>query len=88
MLLTDVYAMFAQYTSVSEAAVRTNIEIDDALMEKAMKVAGTTTKRETVEAGLAALIKLDRISAVRTLRGTVSWEGDLDQMRAGRSGEL
>jgi Arc/MetJ family transcription regulator len=65
--------------------VRTNIEIDDDLLTEAMEAAGTTTKRATVEAGLAALIRRHRIRKVRELRGTVDWVGELDEMRSGRT---
>lgn len=65
--------------------MRTNIEIDDTLLAEAMRAAGTTTKRATVEAGLAELIRRHRIRKVRELRGTVEWVGDLDEMRSGRA---
>lgn len=61
--------------------MRTNIEIDDKLMKRAMKAAGTTTKRETVEKALEALIRLEGQLAIRELRGKVKWEGDLDAWR-------
>jgi Arc/MetJ family transcription regulator len=64
--------------------VRTNIEIDDDLLAAAMEAAGTTTKRATVEAGLATLVRLRRMRDVRLLRGTVDWHGDLDESRSGR----
>jgi Arc/MetJ family transcription regulator len=41
-----------------ETAVRTNIEIDDDLMDQAMKASGLATKRETVAAGLRLLVQL------------------------------
>lgn len=65
--------------------MRTNIEIDDHLLAEAMRLAGTATKRATVEAGLAALVRRHRIRRVRELRGTVDWTGDLDAMRSGRT---
>jgi Arc/MetJ family transcription regulator len=65
--------------------VRTNIDIDDDLLAEAMRVAGTKTKRATVEAGLAELIRRHRTRRVRELRGTVEWVGDLDEMRSGRA---
>jgi Arc/MetJ family transcription regulator len=61
--------------------MRTNIEIDDELMEEAMRRAKTKTKRETVEEGLRLLIRLNRQTGIRKLRGKVKWEGNLDQMR-------
>jgi Arc/MetJ family transcription regulator len=64
--------------------MRTNIEIDDELMEEAMRRAKTKTKRETVEEGLRLLIKLHRQTGIRRLRGKVKWEGNLDELRSAR----
>lgn len=64
--------------------MRTNIEIDDDLLAEAMRVSGKATKRATVEAGLAELVRRHRVRRVGELRGTVEWVGDLDQMRSGR----
>jgi Arc/MetJ family transcription regulator len=64
--------------------MRTNIDIDDDLLAEAMRVASTTTKKATVEAGLVELIRRHRTRKVRELRGTVDWVGDLDEMRSGR----
>ncbi len=61
--------------------MRTNIEIDDKLMREAMKLAHTKTKRETVEEGLKLLVRLRKQERIRSLRGTVRWEGNLDEMR-------
>ena len=38
--------------------LRTNIVIDDDLLERAMRATGARTKREAVELGLASLIRL------------------------------
>lgn len=64
--------------------MRTNIEIDDKLMDQAMKAAGTSTKRETVERALELLIRIDGQKSTRRLRGKLHWEGDLDAMRRGK----
>jgi Arc/MetJ family transcription regulator len=61
--------------------MRTNIEIDDNLMKEAMRRAKTKTKRETVEAGLRILVRLDRQTGIRKFRGKVKWEGNLDESR-------
>jgi Arc/MetJ family transcription regulator len=62
--------------------VRTNIEIDDTLMANALAATGAKTKREVVERGLRTLLDLKRqADALRSLRGTVAWEGDLETMR-------
>jgi Arc/MetJ family transcription regulator len=62
--------------------MRTNIEIDDSLMADALKATGLTTKKEAVELGLKALIKLNKQASIRALRGKLKWEGNLDEMRA------
>ncbi len=61
--------------------MRTNIVIDDDLMADAMRATGAKTKRETVELGLKALLRLRRQSEIRRFRGTLAWRGDLDAMR-------
>ena len=65
--------------------MRTNIDIDDRLMEEAMKSSGSRTKRAAVEAGLRILIQTRAQASIRRLRGKVKWEGDLDRSRLGRS---
>lgn len=62
--------------------MRTNIEIDDMLMADVLKATGLKTKKEAVELGLKALIRLKKQSSIRSLRGKLKWEGDLDDMRA------
>jgi len=64
--------------------MRTNIEIDDGLMQKAMRSTKTRTKRATVEAALRLLIRTHGQSSIRRLRGKVRWEGHLEVSRLGR----
>jgi len=61
--------------------MRTNIEIDDKLLKDAMRSTGETTKRAVVEAGLRKLVQLKRQEGIRKLRGTLQWEGNLDETR-------
>lgn len=64
--------------------MRTNIEIDDALLSRAMKSSGLATKRATVEEGLRLLVRLrNQTKALAELKG-LGWDGDLDDMRQGR----
>jgi Arc/MetJ family transcription regulator len=60
--------------------MRTNIVIDE-LMAKALKASGLTTKKEVVEQALKLLIKRSKQQSIRSLRGKITWEGDLDEMR-------
>ncbi len=64
--------------------MRTNIEIDDRLMRKAMKISGARTKKATVEAALKLLADTYAQSSFRRFRGKVQWEGDLEQSRLSR----
>lgn len=61
--------------------MRTNIVIDDELMQRALKLSGIKSKREAVVAGLELLIKLKQQEQIRKARGKLRWEGDLDRMR-------
>ena len=64
--------------------MRTNIEIDDALLAEAMAATGLPTKKATVEAALRDLVRRRaRLAAFADLRG-LGWEGDLDAMREDR----
>jgi len=64
--------------------VRTNIEIDDALMAEAQKVSGQTTKKQTVEQALRLMIKLRRQQEVDAAFGRYRWRGNLGRSRKGR----
>lgn len=61
--------------------MRTNIDIDDDLLRKAMKATGTSTKKAAVDAALAITVQLHRQSeALKNLWG-IGWAGNLDEMR-------
>jgi Arc/MetJ family transcription regulator len=64
--------------------MRTNIVIDDQLMTQVLKATGIKTKRDAVEAGLRLLLQVKAQEGMRSLRGKVPWEGDLEAMRTGR----
>jgi Arc/MetJ family transcription regulator len=64
--------------------MRTNIDIDDELMQQAMEATQTTTKKGTVEACLREVVQLRRQGRVRKIFGIGGWEGDLAAMREGR----
>lgn len=61
--------------------MRTNIVIDEDLIQDVLKETGFKTKREAVEQGLRLLLKLSRQARIRNFRGKLQWEGDLDQQR-------
>lgn len=61
--------------------MRTNIVIDDALMNNAIRISGYKTKKETVEEALKLLIAQGNQARIRKTRGKLNWEGNLDEMR-------
>jgi Arc/MetJ family transcription regulator len=65
---------------------RTNIVIDDKLIERAMRVTGARTKREVVDIALRRLLEKGGLyRALRRLRGELAWRGDVDRWRSGRA---
>jgi Arc/MetJ family transcription regulator len=61
--------------------MRTNIVIDDKLMNETLRLTGLKTKREAVELGLQTLLRLRRQEEIRGFRGKLDWQGNLEQMR-------
>ena len=64
--------------------MRTNIEIDDALMAQAQKASGHATKKQTVEEALRLMIKLRRQQEADAAFGKFRWRGSLARSRKGR----
>lgn len=61
--------------------MRTNIVIDDELMNDAMRLTGAKTKREAVELALRSLILLEKQKKIKHFRGKLKWEGNLEALR-------
>lgn len=62
--------------------MRINIEIDDDLLEEALKVSDLKTKKEAVEEGLKLLIQRKKQEKIRNLRGKLRWTGNVGELRA------
>lgn len=56
--------------------MRTNIDIDDALMAEAMKAGPFKTKKDAVEAGLKLLARQAAYREILKWRGKLQWQGD------------
>ena len=56
--------------------MRTNIDIDDDLMNQAMKAGPYQTKKDAVEAGLKLLARQVAYREILKWRGKLKWEGD------------
>ncbi len=68
--------------------VRTNVVLDQDLIEEALALTGLKTKRAVIEEALRVLTRLRRQEKVRTLRGQLTWEGDLDALRMERTEDV
>lgn len=63
---------------------RTNIVLDDELIDRARRLTGLETKRAVVEEALRTLVRIKEQDDVRALRGELHWDGDLGEMRKAR----
>jgi Arc/MetJ family transcription regulator len=61
--------------------MRTNIVIDDELMNEAMTLSQIKTKKAVVETGLKLLVQIKKQERLKSLRGKLKWDGDLNAMR-------
>jgi Arc/MetJ family transcription regulator len=77
-----------KYENITHSEIgimRTNIDIDDSLMRRAMRLGGIDTKKATVEAALRLFIQTRAQVGMRRFRGKVKWEGNLEESRLGRN---
>jgi Arc/MetJ family transcription regulator len=68
--------------------MRTNVVLDEELVERAQQLTGIKTKREVIHAALRALVSLQEQAGTRALRGRLHWEGDLEETCQGRTHAL
>ena len=61
--------------------MRTNVVVDDKLMESALKASGLKTKKDAIEEGLKLLVQVKSQKAIKRFRGKLKWSGNLDEMR-------
>lgn len=61
--------------------MRTNIEIDDELMEQAKVLCGDKTKKAIVDEALRLLVRMKNQQSLKALQGKLQWDGDLEEMR-------
>jgi Arc/MetJ family transcription regulator len=64
--------------------MRTNIELDDRLVNEAMRISGITTKKALVNKALQQFIDSNDLKELLKFQGTGIWEGNLEEMRTTR----
>lgn len=63
---------------------RTNVVLDEKLVDRAKKLTGIKTTRGILERALRELVRQGDQRKILELEGKVAWEGDLDEMRRSR----
>ncbi|MBU1172539.1 MAG: type II toxin-antitoxin system VapB family antitoxin [Proteobacteria bacterium] len=63
---------------------RTNILLDELLIDKCLKATGIKTQRALIDHALRELLRHERQIDLLELKGKVTWEGDLDAWRQSR----
>jgi Arc/MetJ family transcription regulator len=64
--------------------MRTNIDLDDVLVKKAMKITQLSTKKALIHKALEELIKSNNRKGMLKYIDSGIWEGNLKEMRAMR----
>ena len=64
---------------------RTNVVLDDELIEECQKVTGIKTRRALIDFALHEVLRHGRQRRLLELRGSVKWEGDLAAWRQPRA---
>ena len=64
---------------------RTNIVLDDKLVDDCMKATGIKTQKALIDHALHELLRREKQVKILALKGKIHWEGDLDVWRQGRN---
>ncbi len=63
---------------------RTNVVLDDALVEKCQKLTGISTRRALIDYALHEVLRHGNQRRLLELKGSIGWEGDLAAWREPR----
>jgi Arc/MetJ family transcription regulator len=64
---------------------RTNVVLDDKLVEDCMKATGIRTQKALIDHALRELLRHDNQTKILELKGKVDWGGNLEEWRQVRS---
>ena len=62
--------------------MRTNIDIDQKVLDEVIERSGLMTKKAAVNEALKEYLRLLKLKELAILQGQIQWEGDLDKMRS------
>ena len=64
---------------------RTNIVLNEDLVQAGLKATGLKTRKDLINYALEDLLHREAQKKILELRGKIHWEGDLSDMRQGRT---
>jgi Arc/MetJ family transcription regulator len=64
---------------------RTNVVLDDDLVEDCIKATGIKTRKALIDHALRELLRRENQTKILDLKGNIDWEGNLDEWRQGRN---
>jgi len=64
--------------------MKTNIDLDERLVDRAQKLTGLKTKKEIVNHALSELVRRKDQKSILRLKGKIAWAGDLGKLRESR----
>ena len=63
---------------------RTNVVLDDNLVQKCIELTGIKTRRKLLDHALKELLRHENQKKILELKGKIKWEGNLHNWREGR----
>jgi Arc/MetJ family transcription regulator len=72
------------YAKLEMLMKRTNIVLDEKLVEECFKATGIKTQRALIDYALRELLRHESQTKILELKGKVHWEGNLNEWRSGR----
>jgi len=74
------------YKNILEGIMkRTNVVLDDNLVEDCIKATGITTRKALIDHALRELLRHENQRKILDLKGKINWEGNLDEWRQDRN---
>jgi Arc/MetJ family transcription regulator len=64
---------------------RTNIVLDEELIEQGKRATGLKTSKAVVDFALNEIVRRHNLRRILSLKGKVKWHGDIEKMRLLRS---
>jgi Arc/MetJ family transcription regulator len=64
--------------------MRTNVEIDNKMIKEIMLLGGIKNKKDVIDSSIRNYLRFVAQQNILQLRGKISWEGDLEEMRTSK----